>query len=247
MAKRGLPREKVLATIVDLLETTLIRVGNEDYAEKNKSYGLTTLRNGHVAIDGGALRFRFKGKSGKSWNLKLRDRRIAKIVRACQELPGQRLFEFIDEQGVPQSLDSADVNAYLREATGEEITAKDFRTWHGTVLAAMALREFEAFDTQALAKKNVRAAIERVAARLGNTTTICRKCYIHPEVLTSYLNGGLLEEIEVEIEAALRDRLARLRPEEAAVLALLNKRLKSELDRRPAATAARRSEVDSRR
>ena len=229
MAKRGLPRERILATIVSLLETTLIRVGNEDYAQKNKSYGLTTLRNGHVAIDGGELRFRFKGKSGKSWNLKLRDRRVAKIVRACQELPGQHLFEFIDEQGLPRSVDSSDVNAYLREATGEEITAKDFRTWHGTVLAAMALSEFEAFDTKALAKKNVRAAIERVAARLGNTTTICRKCYIHPEVLTSYLDGRLLEEIEVEVEAELRDDLARLRPEEAAVLALLNKRLKTEM------------------
>ena len=228
MARRGLPREKVVATIVNLLETTLIRVGNEDYAQKNKSYGLTTLRNGHVAVDGEELRFRFKGKSGKSWNLKLKDRRIAKIVKACQELPGQHLFEFLDEQGVPRPLNSSDVNAYLRQATGEEITAKDFRTWHGTVLAAVALREFEAFDTKALAKKNVRAAIERVAARLGNTTTICRKCYIHPEVLTSYLDGRLLDEIEVEVEAELRDDLARLRPEEAAVLALLNKRLKQE-------------------
>ena len=228
MARRGLPREKVVATIVNLLETTLIRVGNEDYAQKNKSYGLTTLRNGHVAVDGGELRFRFKGKSGKSWNLRLKDRRIAKIVKACQELPGQHLFEFLDEQGVPRSLNSSDVNAYLRQATGEEITAKDFRTWHGTVLAAAALREFEVFDTKALAKKNVRAATERVAARLGNTTTICRKCYIHPEVLTSYLDGRLLEEIEVEVEAELRDDLARLRPEEAAVLALLNKRLKQD-------------------
>jgi DNA topoisomerase-1 len=229
MAKRGLPREKVLATIVSLLETTLIRVGNEDYARENKSYGLTTLRNAHVAIDGGELRFRFKGKSGKSWNLKLRDRRVAKIVRACQELPGQHLFEYLDEQKIPRSVTSADINAYLREASGEDITAKDFRTWHGTVLAAMALSEFAAFDTKALAKKNVRAAIERVAARLGNTTTICRKCYIHPEVLTSYLDGRLLEEIEVEVEAELRDDLAKLRPEEAAVLALLNKRLRSEI------------------
>ncbi len=231
MAKRGLPREKVIATIVNLLEATLIRVGNEGYAQSNKSYGLTTLRNGHVAIDGGELRFRFKGKSGKSWNLKLKDRRIAKIVRACQELPGQHLFEFLDEQGITRSVDSSDVNAYLREATGEDITAKDFRTWHGTVLAAMALTEFEAFDTKALAKKNVRTAIERVAARLGNTTTICRKCYIHPEVLTCYLDGRLLEEIEVEIEAELRDDLAHLRPEEAAVLALLNKRLKADLSK----------------
>jgi len=225
MSKRGLPREKVVATIVDLLETTLIRVGNRDYAQKNKSYGLTTLRNRHVAVDGGELRFRFTGKSGKSWNLKLKDRRIARIVKACQELPGQRLFEFIDAQGIPRSVDSSDVNAYLREATGHEITAKDFRTWHGTVLAVSALSEFEAFDTQALAKRNVRAAIEGVAARLGNTTTICRKCYVHPQVLTSCLDGRLLKEIELTVKTGSRDRLAQFRPEEAAALALLNRRL----------------------
>jgi DNA topoisomerase-1 len=234
MAKRGLPREKILATLVNLLEATLIRIGNEDYAQKNKSYGLTTLRNGHVEIDGGELRFRFKGKSGKFWKLKLRDRRVAKIVRACQELPGQHLFEFVDEEGVARPVDSADVNDYLREVTGEDITAKDFRTWHGTVLAAMALREFEAFDTKALAKKNVRAAIERVAARLGNTTTICRKCYIHPQVLSCYLDGRLLEEIEAEVETELREDLAQLRPEEAAVLALLKRRLNAEIGRQPA-------------
>ena len=224
-----LPRERVLATIVHLLETTLIRVGNEGYAQANKSFGLTTLRNRHVAVNGGELRFRFKGKSGKSWNLQLKDRRVAKIIRACQELPGQRLFEYVDADGNPQAVGSADVNEYLRETTNREITAKDFRTWHGTVLAAMALREFESFDSQALAKKNVRAAIERVAARLGNTATICRKCYIHPEVLNSYLDGKLLEEIELEVEAELREDLERLRPEEAAVLALLNKRLKTEI------------------
>jgi DNA topoisomerase I len=229
MAKRGLPREKILATIVHLLETTLIRVGNEGYAQENKSYGLTTLRNRHVAVDGGALRFRFKGKSGKAWNLQIKDRRVAKIIRACQELPGQHLFEYLDSEGNPQSVGSADVNQYLRETTKREITAKDFRTWHGTVLAAMALSEFETFDSQALAKKNVRAAIERVAARLGNTTTICRKCYIHPEVLNSYLDGKLLEEIELQVETELRDHLAGLKPEEAAVLALLNKRLKTEI------------------
>jgi len=235
MAKHGLPREKILATIVYLLETTLIRVGNEGYAQENKSYGLTTLRNRHVAVDGGQLRFRFKGKSGKAWNLQIKDRRVARIIRACQELPGQHLFEYVDEEGSPRSVGSSDVNDYLREATGRDITAKDFRTWHGTVLAAMALSEFESFDSQALAKKNVRAAIERVAARLGNTTTICRKCYIHPEVLNSYLDGKLLEEIKVEVEAELRDDLAQLRPEEAAVLALLNKRLKTEIGLRGAA------------
>jgi DNA topoisomerase-1 len=235
MAKSGLPREKVLATIVHLLETTLIRVGNEDYAQENKSYGLTTLRNRHVDVSGGDLRFRFKGKSGKAWNLQIKDRRIAKIIKACQELPGQHLFEYLDPEGTPRSIGSTEVNDYLREACGQHITAKDFRTWHGTVLAAMALSEFERFDSQAHAKRNVREAIERVAARLGNTTSICRKCYVHPEILNSYLDGKLLEEIEVEVETELRDELAQLRPEEAAVLALLNRRLKDEISLRRAA------------
>ena len=225
MALRGLPRQKVLATVVHLLETTLIRVGNDDYAKRNDSYGLTTLRNPHVKVDGAQLRFRFKGKSGKTWQLQLNDRRVAKIVKACQDLPGQELFQYVDESGDLKDVTSADVNAYLREITGADITAKDFRTWAGTVMAAMALQEFEAFDTQAAAKKNVRAAIERVAARLGNTPTICRKCYVHPEILQSYAEGALLLEIRREVEEQLREDLALLRPEEAAVLALLEARL----------------------
>jgi DNA topoisomerase I len=204
MRLRGLPREKVLATVVHLLETTLIRVGNEDYAKQNKSYGLTTLRDPHVKVEGRELRFQFKGKSGKTWQLKVADRRIAKIVKACQDLPGQDLFQYLDEDGQQQSITSADVNAYLKEITGADITAKDFRTWAGTVLAAMALAEFEGFDTQAKAKKNVRAAIERVSSRLGNTPTICRKCYVHPEVLASYLDGDLLLDIKAEVEGELR-------------------------------------------
>ena len=222
---RGLPREKVLATVVHLLETTLIRVGNDDYARTNKSYGLTTLRNPHVKVDGSELRFRFKGKSGKTWRLQVKDRRIARIVKACQELPGQELFQYVDEDGELKHVTSADVNAYLREITGRDITAKDFRTWAGTVLAALALREFERFDTQAGAKKNIRAAIERVASRLGNTPTICRKCYVHPEVLSAYVEGALLLEIKDQVEAELRDELACLKPEEAAVLGLLEARL----------------------
>jgi len=176
MALRGLPREKVLATVVQLLETTLIRVGNDDYAKQNKSYGLTTLRNPHVKVDGAELRFQFKGKSGKTWRLQIKDRRVAKIVKACQDLPGQELFQYLDESGERKDVTSADVNAYLREISRRDVTAKDFRIWAGTVLAALALQEFENFDTQAKVKKNVRAAIERVAARLGNTPTICRKC-----------------------------------------------------------------------
>jgi DNA topoisomerase-1 len=230
MALKGLPREKVLATVVHLLETTLIRVGNDDYAKENKSYGLTTLKNRHVEVDGAELRFQFKGKSGKTWSLKVKDRRIARIVRACQDLPGQELFQYFDEDGELKDVTSADVNAYLREITGRDVTAKDFRTWHGTVMAAMALQEFQIFDTQAACKKNIKAAIERVASKLGNTPTICRKCYVHPEVLTSYVEGQLLLEIKEEVEEELREELPHLKPEEAAVLTLLEARLKRTLE-----------------
>jgi DNA topoisomerase-1 len=230
MALRGLPREKVLATVVHLLETTLIRVGNDDYAKENKSYGLTTLRNPHVKVAGSELRFQFKGKSGKMWRLQVKDRRIAKIIRACQDLPGQRLFQYKDEDGEIREVTSADVNAYLKEITGRDITAKDFRTWAGTVMAALALREFEAFDTKATQKKNLKEAIERVSSRLGNTPSICRKCYIHPEVLSAYVEGNLLLEIKDKVEEELRDNIAELKPEEAAVLAMLEQRLQRTLE-----------------
>ncbi|MEZ0169275.1 DNA topoisomerase IB [Microvirga sp. TS319] len=231
MSRRGLPREKVLATVVHLLETTLIRVGNEDYAKQNKSYGLTTLRDPHVKVEGSELRFQFKGKSGKIWKLQVKDRRIAKIVKACQDLSGQDLFQYLDDDGEHQSVTSSDVNAYLKEITGRDITAKDFRTWAGTVLAALALSEFEQFDSEARAKKNIRAAIEQVSARLGNTPTICRKCYVHPEVFSCYLKGELLLEIKGRVEAELREDLPSLRPEEAAVLSLLQERLSEEIGR----------------
>jgi DNA topoisomerase-1 len=230
MALKGLPREKVVATVVHLLDTTLIRVGNDEYTKENKSYGLTTLRNPHVSVEGSQLKFRFKGKSGKAWNLQIRDRRVAKIVRACQDLPGQRLFQYIDEAGELREVASADVNDYLREITGKDVTAKDFRTWAGTVMAALALREFEAIDSKATVKKNVKAAIERVAARLGNTPTICRKCYVHPEILDSYTQGELLLNVKGEIDLELRENLTSLRPEEAAVLALLETRLSRTLE-----------------
>ncbi|HEV7266048.1 MAG TPA: DNA topoisomerase IB [Falsiroseomonas sp.] len=227
MRRPGLPREKVLAAVVHLLETTLIRIGNDDYARQNNSYGLTTLQDRHVSVVGDALRFRFKGKGGRVWQLGIRDRRIARIVRGCQDLPGQELFQYVDEAGQTRDVTSADVNDYLREIGGHDITAKDFRTWAGTVLAALALREFERVDSQAAAKRNIRAAIERVAARLGNTPTICRKCYVHPVVLDTYLEGSLMEEIEERAEAELRGDLAALPPEEAAVLALLVARLRA--------------------
>jgi DNA topoisomerase-1 len=234
MALRGLPREKVLATVVHLLETTLIRVGNDDYAKQNKSYGLTTLKNRHVAVEGYAVRFRFTGKSGKQWSLKVTDRRVAKIIKACQELPGQELLQYLDEDGKEQDVTSADVNTYLKEITGQDITAKDFRTWAGTVLAALALKELESFDTAAQAERNLRAVLVHVAARLGNTATICRKCYVHPEVLDSYLDGSLVLEIKSEVRSELRDELAGLQPEEAAVLAMLRARLKQAVDDGPA-------------
>jgi DNA topoisomerase I len=225
MALRGLPREKVLATVVHLLETTLIRVGNDDYARDNKSYGLTTLRNRHVKVEGGQLKFQFKGKSGKTWQLQVKNPRVARIVRACQELPGQELFLYLDENKAVQRVTSSDVNQYLREITGRDITAKDFRTWAGTVLAALALQEMERIDAQAAQKKNIKAAIERVAARLGNTPTICRKCYVHPEVLNAYIEGALTLDVKQEAEKQLREHLQDLKPEEAAVLALLEARL----------------------
>ncbi len=230
MGLRGLPREKVLATVVYLLETTLIRVGNEDYARHNHSYGLTTLEDRHVGTHGADLRFEFKGKSNKVWKLTVRDRRVAKIVRACHDLPGQHLFQYVDHDGHQHAVSSHDVNGYLREITGRDVSAKDFRTWAGTVLAAMALHEFGTIDSEAKAKKNVRAAIESVSARLGNTPTICRKCYIHPAVVNSYMSGDLLLEVKEEVDAELRDELPSLKPEEVAVLTLLERRIAQDID-----------------
>jgi DNA topoisomerase I len=229
LGARGLGRSRILATVVHLLETTMIRVGNGSYAKENKSYGLTTLLNRHVDIDGSELKFHFKGKSGKEWRLNVRDRRIAKIVKSCQELPGQHLFQYVDEDGQRQAVTSADVNAYLKEISGAEITAKDFRTWTGTVLAAMALIEFEKADSKARAKKNVTRAVEHVASMLGNTPTICRKCYVHPEIVSSYLDGGLLLEVQKHIDQQLSGAIDGLRAEEAAVLSFLRARIASDL------------------
>ena len=223
MSRRGMPREKVLATVVHLLETTMIRVGNADYVKQNKSHGLTTLNDRHVKIEGSQVRFRFKGKSGKEWDLGIRDRRVARIVKASQDLPGQHLFQYLDEEGERRSVTSGDVNAYLREISGADITAKDFRTWTGTVLAALALAEYEKADSAAAAKRNVREAIEQVAARLGNTPTICRKCYVHPQVIDSYLADDLVLEVQEEINEELD--APDLRPEERRVLNFLQKRL----------------------
>lgn len=225
--KPGLPREKVLAAIIQLMEKTAIRVGNEEYARSNGSYGLTTMKNRHAKIEGAHLVFKFKGKSGVQHSINLNDRRLARIVAKTQDLPGQDLFEWVDDEGNPHTISSADVNDYLKEISGEEFTAKDFRTWTGTVLAALALREMEIFDSEVQAKKNVVVAIENVAKRLGNTPAVCRKCYVHPAVLDSYLDGTLPEALREVAQSELRDHLRELPPEEAAVLALLQQKLNS--------------------
>lgn len=220
----GLPREKVLATIVRLMETTCIRVGDEEHARENHSYGLTTMRNRHVEVQGATITFDFNGKSGVHHTVDVANRKLAKIVQTCIDLPGYELFQYLDAELNRHSVDSSDVNAYLQQITGQPFTAKDFRTWAGTVLAAMLLREFEPFESQTEAKRNVVEAIKAVAARLGNTPTVCRKCYIHPAVLDHYLNGTMLDAIESEVAEEVEKRLAALRDEEFALLRLLSHR-----------------------
>jgi DNA topoisomerase-1 len=226
LRKKGMRRGKVLAAIVRLLETTLIRVGNEEYAHENNSYGLTTLHNRHAKVTGSTVHFHFRGKSGVEHSVDLHDPRIARIVRKCQDLPGEELFGFVDEEGKAHDLKSEDVNAYLHEIVRQDFTAKDFRTWAGTVLAARALQEFEQVDSQARRKRNVVKAVESVAAKLGNTKAVCRKCYIHPQIIESYMDGSLVEHLRQEAEKMLKP-LHNLHPEEAAVLVLLTRQLKA--------------------
>ena len=215
LALPGLSREKVLAGVVRLLEMSLIRVGNVEYARENRSYGLTTLRTRHVTVEGARLRFEFRGKGGKRHTVDVSDRRLAAVVRRCQDLPGHELFQYLDEEGQRQSIDSADVNDYLRDIGGEDFTAKDFRTWGGTVLAALALAGPDPENGEA--RRRLSAAVNTVAARLGNTPTICRKCYIHPDVIAAHVEGSL--------EAGLSGRDgAGLSADEAAVLNLLIRR-----------------------
>ncbi len=226
LARHGLPREKVLAAIVALLEKTMIRIGNEEYAKENESFGLTTLRNRHVRVHGKHLAFDFRGKHGIEHHIALDDRRLARIVERCQHLPGQDLFHYLGEDGQPHHVTSDDVNHYLHEASGgEEITAKDFRTWAATNLAAVALAELERYDSQAKAKKNVVATVEQVAKKLGNTPAICRKCYIHPAVFEGYLDGSLVEGLKARAEEVLADGGEGLTAEEIAVTAFLARRL----------------------
>jgi DNA topoisomerase I len=224
LRRRGLPREKVLAAVVRLLETTHIRVGNDEYAKQNGSYGLTTLRDRHADIDGATVRFRFRGKSGVRHDVALTDRRLARVVGRCQELPGQELFQYVDDDGQVRDVTSADVNDYLRDMTGQEFTAKDFRTWAATVLAAHTLVGFEAASSQTEAKRKIVAAVAAVAERLGNSKAVCRKCYIHPAVFDAYLDGSLAGAIGTVRVEETTEVTVELRPEETAVLKFLQSR-----------------------
>lgn len=239
LARTGLPRPKVLATVVKLLETTFIRVGNEEYARSNRSFGLTTLEDRHVDFRGGAARFHFRGKSGVFHEAQVDDPALARIVRRCRDLPGQELFQYRDGNGHAQAIDSADVNDYIHTTMGEGFTAKDFRTWAGTVLAAVALRTIAADSVRrsgrrrggarAACAKEIAGAVKQVARQLRNTPAVCRKCYIHPGVLAAYTDGTLNLPATAKGTQAKRPPQSRavgasaLRPEEAAVLALLRR------------------------
>jgi DNA topoisomerase-1 len=193
LAREAMPREKVIATVVRLLDSSYIRVGNVQYARENESFGLTTLRDDHVKVRGERIRFRFRGKGGKEHDIDLKDRTLARIVARCQDLPGQELFRYLDEEGRSRTVESADINDYLRESAGNDFTAKDFRTWAGTVLAARELSRLGCVKSEAEAKRNLVTAIHEVALELGNTTAVCRRCYVHPAIVQAYLDGRVIE------------------------------------------------------
>ena len=225
LRRPDLGRERVLATVVRLLDTTYIRVGNEEYARENRSFGLTTMRERHVEVEGSKLRFEFRGKSGKQHSVAVADRRVARVVTRLQELPGQQLFQWLDEAGEVHGVESDDVNEYIRAAAGQDFTAKDFRTWAGTVLAAWALQELGEYASQTEAKRHVVEAVEKVARHLGNTPAVCRRCYVHPEVISAHLDGALLKNLERRAEETLAASLDDLSGREAAVLAFLRRRI----------------------
>jgi DNA topoisomerase-1 len=224
LAAPGLDREKVIATVVRLLEVTLIRVGNEEYARANDSYGLTTLRTRHVKVTGDRLHFGFRGKSGVRHAIDVRDAGLARVVKRCRELPGQELFTYLDEAGETRTVDSADVNAWLQEVAGEAFTAKDIRTWAGPVLAAKAHCSVGAAESEAEAKRGVATAVASVAARLGNTPAVCRKCYVHPAVVEAYLAGELVPSLCGRLGASDGDGDPALSVDERAVLAFIEAR-----------------------
>jgi DNA topoisomerase I len=228
ISQPGLSQTKLLATIVRLMETTCIRVGNTEYARTNHSYGLTTMRNRHVRVEGATVTFRFEGKSGVEHSVDVHDRRLAKIIQRCQDIPGYELFQYVDDAGERHAIDSSDVNAYLREISGQDFTAKDFRTWAGSVAACALLRELEPFASATQAKKNLVSVIKDVASQLGNTPSVCRKCYVHPAVLDVYLNGGMETAFKRKMQRALSKSSKLLQREERALIHLL------ELSMRPA-------------
>jgi DNA topoisomerase I len=221
MSLSGLPYEKVVATVVQLLDATLIRVGNEEYARENNTFGLTTLRSEHVDVSGSEIEFNFRGKRGKEHTIGVKDRRLAKIVKRCQELPGHELFQYYDDDKVLRTIESDDVNEYLQKITGQNFTAKDFRTWGGTVVATRMLEELGTFESETQAKKNVVQAIKAASTELGNTPAICRKCYVHPGIIDAYMNGSLLNFLKLHSEKELAASTDGLRPDEAVVLAFL--------------------------
>jgi DNA topoisomerase-1 len=234
LARPGLPRNKVFAAIVQLLEKSLIRVGNEEYVRQNRSFGLTTLRNRHVQVRGDRLRFEFRGKSGVHHSVDVNDRRLAKVVKQCRDLPGQELFQYLDDYGEHQGIDSGDINRYVKDVTGEDFTAKDFRTWSGTVLAVAALREFAPASTKAESERNVVLAIEAVAKMLGNTRAVCRKSYVHPGIIDCYLDGAMMKVLNRRFKAA-RKSTSGLRADEVAVMVLLTHLQAGDTSRRKAA------------
>ncbi|MBD1842356.1 DNA topoisomerase IB [Cyanobacteria bacterium FACHB-63] len=225
LALPGLPKQKVLATVLKLMELTRIRVGNDEYAKTNESYGLTTLHDDHVNVTGSKVHFEFRGKSGVDHAIDINDKQLAKIVKRCQDLPGQDLFQYLDENKQPQDIKSSDVNDYLREITGQEFTAKDFRTWGGTVLAALHLAEIGKFTSQTAAKKNITQAVKTVSSYLGNRPATCRKYYIHPGVLEAYLDESLHDLVEKHSTIVIDDCHA-LQAEELVVVALLTREVK---------------------
>jgi len=225
----GLCREKVLATVVKFLEVSLIRIGNDEYAQENGSFGLTTMLNRHVEVAGATVTFEFRGKSGKKHKIAVSDRRLANIVRKCQDLPGQRLFEYANSDGTIAKIGSEDVNEYLNDLSGEPFTAKDFRTWAGPVLAALALAQTEEVDSKAAAKKNVITAVEAVARMLGNTAAICRKCYIHPAIITRYLDGKLAQTLRAKADSEISAHFARVETRRGSGVEPLTRRVRPPL------------------
>lgn len=225
LRRHGLPSERVVAAVVRLLELTLFRIGNSEYARTNGSFGLTTLRDRHAQIEGSHIHLSFRGKSGSRNETDINDPRLARVVKACRDLPGHELFQYVDDAGERHTVTSTEVNAYLHEITGEEITAKDFRTWAGTNLAALALREFEHIDSDAMRKRAIVRAVERVAKHLGNTPAVCRRCYIHPEIFEGFLDGTLLATLAEKTRVYLTQEIEGMTAEEAAVVAFLRLRL----------------------